>query len=75
MRYVLPPEDNLPKAVTFRFQGTSENLKLRDINDNAMKTLFTILFLPVRILWRILVFIIKLTLIVCTFGLITMMDS
>ena len=40
-----------------------------------MKTLFTILFLPVRILWRILVFIIKLTLIVCTFGLITMMDS
>lgn len=40
-----------------------------------MKTFFTILFWPVRVAWNALAFLLKLTLIVCTFGLITMMDS
>ena len=40
-----------------------------------MKTLFTILFFPIRVAWRTLVFLLKLLLIICTFGMITMMDS
>jgi len=37
--------------------------------------IFSILFWPVRVAWNALVFLLKLALIVCTFGLITMMDS
>ncbi len=40
-----------------------------------MRTIFTILLLPVRVAWNALTFLLKLVLIVCTFGLITMMDS
>ena len=41
----------------------------------TMKTILTILLWPVRTAWSALVFLLKLALIVCTFGLITMMDS
>ena len=40
-----------------------------------MKTFFTILFWPIRVAWNALTSFLKLVLIVCTFGLITMMDS
>lgn len=40
-----------------------------------MKTIIKILLWPVRTAWDALVFLLKLVLIVCTFGLITMMDS
>ena len=41
----------------------------------TMKTFFTILFWPIRVAWNALTSFLKLVLIVCTFGLITMMDS
>ena len=40
-----------------------------------MRTIFTILLWPIRVAWNALTFLLKLVLIVCTFGLITMMDS
>ena len=40
-----------------------------------MKTIIEILLWPVRTAWDALVFRLKMVLIVCTFGLITMMDS
>jgi hypothetical protein len=41
----------------------------------AMKTLFSILFFPIRVAWKAFIFLLKLILIFLTFGMITMMDS
>lgn len=40
-----------------------------------MKTILSILFWPVRTAWSAARFLLRLILILCTFGLITMMDS
>ena len=48
---------------------------ITEIDTQTMKTIIEILFWPVRTAWDALVFLLKMVLIVCTFGLITMMDS
>lgn len=48
---------------------------ITEIDTQTMKTIIEILFWPVRTAWNALVFLLKMVLIVCTFGLITMMDS
>ena len=50
-------------------------LVITEIDSQTMKTIFEILFWPLRTAWGALVFLLKLVLIVCTFGLITMIDS
>ena len=48
---------------------------ITEIDTQTMKTIIEILLWPVRTAWNAIVFLLKMVLIVCTFGLITMMDS
>ncbi len=40
-----------------------------------MKTILKIIFWPVRVAWNTFVFLLRLAALVCTFGVINMMDS